>query len=407
MRRNFRNLISILVLIISVSVISCADEEEIVETVESSIIDTPALYLLYTVNDPLTGTIGVSPVARVLIATIDGTSREILFEYPGHIFHIAPSPSGTHVAFVATARGDDGHQERHFFLYDISEKTTFDSSESGFYSRWVETGPLFSPDGAFALFLSKPSSSSEDLNIFRCDVASGEIQGIYTEPVEDIPLELTPDGQSVIAVRRDPDSPDAYEYIAVNIETAETTLIHRIEGMTRVGPGIIDDRGEYLYCDVKIFEETAGTFGGSRSRQVYSINLSNGEEIRILEIDTVSYVYQYYRDRDGNGRLLLRRQEVVEGEETPMSRIATCLTDGTDFQYLTDTDARSYLVGPPPKNVRHISPDGTLLFFYRQDPVFENEDIWIMNIDGTDAHNISNTAGYAEGSAGWLVINSD
>ncbi|MCX6647176.1 MAG: hypothetical protein NTY09_12590, partial [bacterium] len=142
---------------------------------------------------------------------------------------------------------------------------------------------------------------------------------------------------------------------------------------------------------------------GANSRDVVSVNLVDGAVTNLLEPNTVTYVYRVFRDSNGELSLLLRRQEVFEGEETPLSRIAVCSADGSDFRYLTDTSARAYLYEPP-TNINHLSPDNSLLFYYRQDPLFEHEDIWVMKSDGTDPVNVSDTAGYAEGSAGWIVI---
>jgi hypothetical protein len=134
-----------------------------------------------------------------------------------------------------------------------------------------------------------------------------------------------------------------------------------------------------------------------------SIDLETGLKRVLFDPTKVTYVYQVFPDSNGDLRFLLRRQEEISEEETPMSRIATARVDGSDFQYLTGTDARCYLLAPP-TNIPPLSPDHSLLFYYRQDPVFHNEDIWVMKPDGTESVNISNTAGYPEGSAGWIVI---
>jgi len=365
---------------------------------------TPGLHLVYTVNDPRTGTIGTVSIAHVLIAEPDGSRREVLISFPGFIYHTIPSPVGTDIAFVGSARGETGQDERHLFLFDLGSLTYVDVSAVGFYSRAVTTAPIFTPDGKWVIFLSRRSVEFGEFNVFKCEVATGRIGGLYTSPVEDVPLELMPDGLSCVAARRPPNVPGIIEYIAINIDDGSDKVIHRFEGVTKVGPANLDKSGAYLLCDVKPSEEGIAGGGGARSRQVFSVNLETGTEVMLLPPDTVTYVYQLFKDSEDQDWLLLRRQEDIEGEDTPMSRIAVCLTDGSDFKYLTDTSARSYLLGPPPTNIKHLSPDFSLMFFFRQDPVFEHEDIWVMKPDGTDPVNISNTAGYNEGSAGWIVI---
>ncbi len=364
---------------------------------------TPGLHLVYTVNDPRTATIGSEKKAHVLIAETDGSRREVLFSFPGFIYHTVPSPAGTHIAFVGNVAGNEDQDEMHLFLYHFKTGRYRDVSASGFYSRAVKTAPVFTQDGKWVLFLSRWAVGSGEYNLFKCSVADGRIAGLYTDPVEEVPLGMMPNGERCVAVRRIPNIPGRLEYIVVDVETGDVEVLHVFENMTKVGPAHIDETEEVIYCDIKPFEEGVGPLGGTRSREVISINRESGVETSLLEPGSVSYIYHVYNDGDGNQRLLLRRQEDIEGEDTPMTRIASCGVDGTDFRYLTDLSARSYLYHPP-TNIRHISPDHSLLFFYRQDPVFRYEDIWVMKPDGSDQVNISNTAGYNEGAAGWIEI---
>jgi Tol biopolymer transport system component len=379
------------------------DEGAVPAETVTPLYDIPGLHLLYTVNDRFANT-GSAPTARVLIAEPDGSRREILFEFPGHVFHITPSPTGDMVAFVGSASGDAGQNERHLFIYDIKLDTYRDVSLTGLYSRAVQAGPIFSLDGKYVLFLSRRSVDAGEYNIFKCDAETGVTSGLYTDSVEDVPLTMMPDGESCIAVRRPRNTTGVLEYIKVDINTGAAELLHRFENVTKIGPAHVDDTGTTMYCDIKIWNIDSAMDVGANSRDVVSVNLADGIVTNLLEPNTVSYVYQIYRDSSGELSLLLRRQEVFEGEETPLSRIAVCKADGSDLRYLTDTSARAYLYGPPPKNINHLSPDNSLLFFYRQDPLFEHEDIWVMKSDGTDPVNVSDTAGFAEGSAGWIVI---
>ncbi len=365
--------------------------------------ETSGLYLLYTVNDPRAAVMNAPEIARVLIACPDGTRREVLFEYPGHIFHIVPSPSGKDVAFVATSRDFPTQEERHLYLYSLADNNYVDISQAGRYSRIVYTAPIFTPDGSSVLFLSKRSWEYPEFMVFSGDVETGAISGLYTDPVEEVPLAMMPDGEHCVAVRRDPLDPGCSEYISLDISTGEATVLHRFENVTKVGPAHFDSDASTIYCDIKPFDPAGSLFGGIRSREALSIDLASGEETNLLGATTVTYIYQIFPDADGDVRLLLRRQEEIEGEDTPMSRIALSNLDGGDFGYLTDTSARCYLL-PPPTNIPPLSPDFSLMFFFRQDPQFDHEDIWVMKPDGSDPVNISNTAGYNEGSAGWIVI---
>lgn len=366
--------------------------------------EIPGLHLLYTVNDRLTGTFTSDLTARVLIAEPDGSRREILFEYPEYIFHMTPSPTGETIAFVGNTKGEDGQKERHLFLYDIKTGYYRDVSVSGFYSRAVHTGPVFSPDGRWVVFLSRWAVDSGEYNIFKCDVETGLTSGLYTDPVEDVPLTLSPDGSGCVAARRLLSSPGTLDYISIDIESGTSEILHHFENVTKIGPAHFDDSGSFLFCDIKPSDDIPVGEIGVRSREVLSINLDNGTTISLMEPNTVTYIYQVFRNSENELTLLLRRQENIEGEETPISRIAVCGIDGSNFTYLTDTSAKSYLYGQPPKNNKHISPDNSYMFFYRQDPLFEHEDIWVMRPDGSDAVNVSDTAGYIEGAAGWIVI---
>jgi len=375
--------------------------------------EVPGLYLVYTVNDPRAATFGVDRVARVLIARpvvpygVDSEAieprREVLFSYPGFIFHIAPSPIGTHVAFVGSVSGNSGEDERHLFIYDLESKSYSDVSSAGFYSRAVKTAPIFSSDGDQVIFLSRWATESGEFNIFRCDVETGLISGLYTEPVEDVPLTLMPDGRHCITVIRDPGEIGVFFYVSIDIDNGDTEILHRFENVTKVGPAFVDVNATRIYCDLKPLDDSTNPMAVIRSRNIIELNLDDGSETQLLDPNTVTYIYQIFIDDLNEERLVLRRQEDITGEDTPMTRIATCRLNGDDFQYLTDTSARSYLL-PPPSNIPHIAPDNSLIFFYRQDPVFEHEDIWVMHPDGSGETNISNTAGYNEGSAGWLLI---
>ncbi|MCX6646005.1 MAG: hypothetical protein NTY09_06575, partial [bacterium] len=308
--------------------------------------DIPGLHLLYTVNDRFASTVDVAPTARVLIAEPDGSRREILFEFPGHILHITPSPSGDMVAFVGSAVGDADQNERHLFIYDIKAGTYMDASLTGLYSRAVQAGPIFSLDGKYVLFYSRWSVDAGEYNIFKCDVETGVTSGLYTESVEDVPLTMMPDGASCIAVRRPRSTTGVLEYIKVDINTGAAELLHRFENVTKIGPAHVDDTGTTMFCDIKIWNSNSSTDIGSNSRDVVSVNLADGVVTNLLEENTVTYVYQVFWDSNGNLSLLLRRQEVFEGEETPISRIAVCKADGSDFRYLTETSARAYLYEP-------------------------------------------------------------
>jgi Tol biopolymer transport system component len=289
-------------------------------------------------------------------------------------------------------------------LYDLRTDEYVDVSTAGNYSRAVQTGPIFTRDGRWAVFLSRWSVEAGEYNVFKCDVETHETSGLYTESLEDVPLTLMPDGASVIAVRRLRNTPGVLDYMTINVESGSAELLYRFENVTKVGPAFVDKTETHLYCDIRPSVTLFAADMGSHSRDVVAVNLADGSATRLLEPNTVTYVYQIFTDSSGRESLLLRRQEVSEGEETPLSRIAACSIDGSNFRYLTDTTAKAYLYGPPPSNIVHISPDNSLLFFYRQDPLFEHEDIWVMKSDGTDPVNISDTAGYTEGSAGWIVI---
>lgn len=370
---------------------------------QTPLVETSGLHLIYTVNDPRSATFRASRSAHVLIAEPDGSRREVLFTFPGFIFHTVPSPLGGEIAFVGSTIGEERTEQRHLFLYDVDGGFYTDVSASGFYTRAVQTAPIFTPDGRWVIFLSKRSSESGIFNIFRCEVASGRTTGLYTDPVEDVPLGIMPDGNRCIAVRRVPNAPSSLEYISVDVDSGTDEVLFRFNNVTKVGPAHPDNTGSTIYCDIRPAEEDPGNPMAVPSRQVLAVSPETDERTLLLDPDTVTYLYQVFTGEDGTERLLLRRQEAIEGEDTPMSRIAVAASDGSGFSYLTDTSARSYLL-PPPSNIPPLSPDYSLLFFYRQDPVFEHEDIWVMNIDGTGAVNISNTAGYNEGSAGWIVI---
>jgi hypothetical protein len=365
--------------------------------------ETPGLHLIYTVNDPRSTTFNASTSAHVLIAEPDGSRREVLFTFPGFIFHTVPSPTGTKIAFVAVVPAPDGSEERHVFIYDIDGQSYIDVSAPGFYSRDVQTAPIFTPDGQYVIFISKRSSESGIFNIFRCDVESGRAGGLYTDPVEDTPLGMMPDGIHCIAVRRVQNTPSSLEYISIDVNTGASESLFRFSNVTKVGPAHPAPDGSRIYCDIKPSEENPSNPFAMPSRQVLSVDLSSGDRSVLLNPNSVTYLYQVFVAEDGSEKLLLRRQESIEGEETPMSRIAVSNTDGSEFTYLTDTSSRCYLLDPP-SNIPPVSPDFSLIFFYRKDPLWKHEDIWVMNIDGTDPVNISNTAGYVEGSAGWIII---
>jgi len=377
------------------------ESEPVIEQIPLA--ESPGLHLLYTVNDPRSVAFGSTRAAHVLIAEPDGSRREVLFSFPGFVFHTVPSPTGEKIAFVAAVRGQDGREERHLFLYDIDGQTYMDVSAPGFYSRDVQTAPIFTPDGRNVIFISKRSPETGIFNIFKCEVESGRVGGLYTDPVEDVPLSMMPDGIHCIVVRRVQDTPSSLEYISIDVNTGTHEILFRFNNVTKVGPPHSSPDGSRIYCDIKPSEENQANPFAVPSRQVLSVDPASRTRTVLLDPNTVTYLYQVFIAEDGTEKLLLRRQEAIEGEDTPMSRIAVTAADGSGFTYLTDTAARSYLL-PPPSNIPPISPDYSLLFFYRQDPVFEHEDIWVMNIDGTNPVNISNTAGYNEGSAGWIVI---
>jgi hypothetical protein len=368
---------------------------------QKPLVSTSGMYLVYTVNDPRDNPT-TDRSAHVLIADPRTQRREILFQFPGFIFHICPSPDGKHVAFVGSAWGTDGGEVRDLFLYDLDAKSYRDVSSAGHFSRAVKTAPIFSPDGTVVLFLSQWTVGSGEFNIFKCQVDSGKMGGLYTQPVEDTPLTIMPDGLHCVAVRRVPNTMGKFEYISVDIETGKAEVLHRFDSVTKVGPAFFDFSGSTVYCDLKPAEAGSLSGSGVRSRSLVSINLVDGRVTDLLDPSAVSYVYQIFRDATGQ-HMLIRRQEAQYVDETPMSFIAVANIDGSDLKYLTTKDARCYLL-PPPSNIPPLSPDGSLIFYYRQDPVFKNEDIWVMKPDGTEPVNISNTAGYPEGSAGWMII---
>jgi hypothetical protein len=411
----------LLLVILILPAVACPDsgneeppgDDDPVITEDRPLWESPGLRLIYTVNDPRAGAYGVDRTARVLIAEpvnntgddtdIEEPRRDVLFSYPGFIFHISPSPAGTHVAFVGSVLGETGEDERHLFIYELASRSYRDVSSTGFYSRAVKTAPVFTSEGDQVIFLSRWSTESGEYNIFKCEVETGRISGLYTEPVEDVPLTLMPDGRHCVSVIRDLTILGVFYYQSINIDTGDIEILYRFENVTKVGPAFVNDTASRIYCDLKPLDDTTSPLGGVRSRLVVELNLEDQAETSLLAPNTVTYVYQIFNYTTNEQRLVLRRQEDITGEDTPMTRIATCRLNGDDFQYLTNTSARSYLL-PPPSNIHHISPDHSLIFFYRQDPVFEHEDIWVMRPDGSDEANISNTAGYNEGSAGWIVI---
>lgn len=363
------------------------------------------MYLVYTVNDPRGGA-APGRVANVLIADPRGNRKEVLFRYHGFIFHLVPSPKGDKIAFVGSGLRFDKREARDVFLYDIKSNRYSNISEAGNFSRAVKGAPIFTPDGKILLFLSQSMIGEGQFNVFKYELESGKLGGLYTDPLEDIPLTLMPDGKHCVAVRRIPEAFSSFEYLSINIATGQAKSIYRFDYVTKVGPAFFDPSSSTIYCDRKPIDPGSILTVGIRSRETVAIDLESGKEKVLFDPSKVTYVYQIFTAKDGDSWLLLRRQEEIESEETPMSRICIARIDGSDFKYLTGTEARSYLL-PPPSNIPPISPDNSLLFFYRQDPIFLNEDIWVMEPDGKNPVNISNTAGYPEGSAGWIVIPSD
>lgn len=369
--------------------------------------EIPGTYLIYTVNDFQLDIVANKRTAHVLISATDGSRRDILMSFSGFIHHMVPSPDGTRLAIAAqievTDEIQEGIEETHLFIYEIDTGGMVDVSLQDQRARRLKTGPIFTSDGSKVLFLSRWARDVAEFYIFSCDIVTLQISPLYTEPLEDVPLMLIPGGGQVVAVRRSPDLGNSFEFVGVEIETGASEILHTFQNVTKIGPAHVNEDHTVLYCDVKPIESEAGFISGIRSRKVVAVDLLTGSERILLDPASVSYVYQLFRDSEGNDNLVLRRQEKSPDEDTLVGRVAIYNVATSGLQYLSPIETRtSWPV--PPSNIRPLSPDGTLLYYYQKDPVFEYTDIYVMHPDGSDPVNLSNTAGYNEGSAGWIAI---
>jgi Tol biopolymer transport system component len=370
----------------------------------TSLKDTSGLYLVYMVNEYQRGLTNNSNTGHVLIASPDGERRELLFNHPQFIYHIVPSPAGTHIAFVASVQITAGYDEKHLWIFNLETGRMQDVSSQGQNSRNLSTTPIFSPDGSKVFFLSKISRDTGQFHVFECDVATLTIRGLYTQPVEEVPITVIPGTGRICVVQRSPEGVNNYSHVSIDSDTGETETLHTYESITKLGPAFIDRNFRTIFTDTKPYDPSASALSGMRSRNILSVDIAFGTETELaMEEGSVSYVYQIFMDSDGVDKLLLRRQVASENEETPVGRIMKCDLDGTNQEFLTPEGLRTSWQRPP-SNVPPVSYDGSLIFYFRKDPVFDFTDLYVMNTDGTNSVNVSNTAGYSEEAAGWLAV---
>jgi TolB protein len=90
-----------------------------------------------------------------------------------------------------------------------------------------------------------------------------------------------------------------------------------------------------------------------------------------------------------------RRIVSFTNADVPHSVVFTIRPDGTDIRLITS--------GPTAQNEAYpsYSPDGRQIVFARGLPGQDNSDLWVMNADGSNQHNITNTPNVIEVTPDW------
>ncbi len=145
------------------------------------------------------------------------------------------------------------------------------------------------------------------------------------------------------------------------------------------------------FCDTKIFYDRQNNSSSSTKE----ICLANPSDVMGTE-EQLTYNSQKDDMMDVSpdcNKLLMTRAEGSYGYNPPMNLFQLHL-DGTGAEDKLTSESGNVFCGPA-----IYSPDGNQIVYSLQDGT--QSDIWIMNVDGSDKHNITNTPGYNERSWDW------
>ena len=363
----------------------------------------PGQAVIYSVEEKFPLRSGPGSLSRIILADPKGTSAEVLLKGKGVISRLSPSPDGKYIAFTFKRVGPGSSQEGYersegrLWLLSIGDGRMTHISALDAKAGLVSKPPSFSSDGKVLAFSSEDGSVSRIVKLFIYDIAKGELTtpGCLSQLSLDdnAPHFLLGDKEIACNIKylEGPSFTDTkYRMIAVDYAADTYRVITDFEKEDRVGVPLPGPDGKYIYYNYSKLVNHL---------EVRRIPIEGGEPEKVFDEKYVLYLVDFIPERE---KTLMsyhiqefNRHYVCIGDlKTGRTQIIT--GDVEDFSIFSGTASETGL--------KYVSPDGKLILTYFHDLQYDFRDILVMDIEGGNRVNISNTALFDEDIATWIVI---
>ena len=360
--------------------------------------------VIYSVRENLPLRERPASFSRVIAADPGGESAEVILKGRGVISSLSPSPDGKYIAFTfkrnVTSSSEEGYDRRAgpLWLLSLGDGRIIDISGPDTKARLVSKPPAFSQDGKLLAFGSEDGLINGTIRLFIYNIDKGELKtptSLNQMTLGDNPPHfLVGDKEIVCAVKmfEGPNFGDfKLQMIAYDYSADTYRVITEFDKEDKVGVPIPSPDGKYIYYDYRK--------SVINHRAVMRILVEGGNPQTVFEEKYVLYFVDFIPD--GNRALMSYHVQEYNARYVCIGDIETGAT-----QLITgdDEDISIYSEAASETGLKYVSPDGKMILTYFHDLKYDFRDILVMDAEGGNRVNISNTALFDEDIATWMVI---
>jgi len=359
--------------------------------------------IIYSVHENFPLEYGPGSYSRLIIADPDGKAAQVVLRGKGVISRISPSPMGKYIAFTFKGVGGSSPEEGYnppgpVWLMSLEDGKIINISGSDARAQLVSKPPAFSQDGKLFAFGSEDGSINRTIRLFIYDIEKGELttpSSLSQMTLEDnAPHFLLGESEIACNVKKfeGPNFGDfKRQMIAYDYGADTYRVITEFDKEDRVGVPLPGPDGKYIYYN----------YGksGINHLGVRRVPVEGGKPEAVFEEKYVLYFADFIPDE--NKALMsyhiqeFNRRYVCVGDlETGRTKLIT--GDDEDISIFSEAASETGL--------KYVSPDGKMILTYFHDLQYDFRDIMVMDTEGGNRVNVSNTALFNEDIATWIVV---
>ncbi len=334
-------------------------------------------------------------VTRIFIADPKGGFKRLLLKMHGKTGILTPSSDGRYLAFVKRQMDPESkdHSVVHIMLLEDGSMRNVSGLDPLAYR--IFKPPDFSPDGKWLVFAAEDASARKQVRLFVYNLERNELTHPdaidNTITLDDNPPQFSSNGKEVYCTIKYFES-GPYEFIrqliAYDIESDTYRILAEFDMDSRLGVPIEGPRGEYIYFNYTHADWT-------NHLEVHRVPIEGGEPETVFDQQYVLYIVGFAPEAE----VALMSYHI---QETRKHFFATGNYEDGEVNLITGDDEDIALF--PGNGLQHLSPDGSLILTLYHDIDYDYEDIMVMDLNGENRYNVSDTATYNEGFAAWIEI---